>query len=151
MLGALGGSLLVVNTRLSRPSAVRPQAESVAPPVAAELSQPRPAPAGGLAHGQPITPPAPGSHRLARFELPRTLANTSARPLVSLATRFVAKLANAAQSPSPDSASAKLERSACAPAVETLRRSVVPVSLSCTKMSPAALVSPATRFEAKLE
>src|SRR5215831_17726860 len=65
MLVAVGFSPLVVKTRLSAPRYESPEAASDAPPVAAELSQPRPGPDGGFAHGQPITPERPGSQVLA--------------------------------------------------------------------------------------
>ena len=52
MLNALGRSPLVVNTRESDDSRAVPCAASVAPPVADELSQPRPGPPGGFRHGQ---------------------------------------------------------------------------------------------------
>src|SRR5215207_3483785 len=41
-------------------SELTPVAVSEAPPVASELSQPRPGPEGGFAHGQLITPDVPG-------------------------------------------------------------------------------------------
>jgi hypothetical protein len=52
MLKAEGFSRLVVNTRLSDERRVDPLAESTAPPVPEELSQPRAGPAGAFPHGQ---------------------------------------------------------------------------------------------------
>src|SRR5215831_1081205 len=59
MLVAVGFSPLVVKTSPSDERRVPPDAARTAPPVAAELSQPLPGPAGGFEQGQAITPPIP--------------------------------------------------------------------------------------------
>jgi hypothetical protein len=61
MLVALGVSPLVAKASVSFESTDAPLAASCAPPVNALLSQPLPALPGGLAHGQALTLPAPGS------------------------------------------------------------------------------------------
>jgi len=93
MLIASGLSPLVARTRLSEETNVPPDAESDAPPVADELSQPRLGPLAGFAQGQPITPAAPGSQTLVNAVPPnRSRTNTSSKPFVSPGTRSVASL-----------------------------------------------------------
>src|SRR5258706_13014601 len=77
MLGAFGLSSLVVKTRLSIERYAIPLAESTAPPVEEELSQPRVEPEGGLPQGQSITLFAPGSHRLVKPVEKRSWMNMS--------------------------------------------------------------------------
>src|SRR5260221_4910282 len=130
-----------------------PGAERIAPPVAAELSQPRPDPLGGFPQGHAITPPTPGSHRLVKPISLRSRMNTSSHPFVSPETRFLAKLVNATKRPS-----AEIERPSkrllssfpCAQPEERLNRSVVPIERLRTKTSVNPFVSPGTRLVAKL-
>lgn len=72
-----------------------PLALRTAPPVAEELSQPRPAEAGGLPQGQAMTLFTPGSHRLVKPEAKRSRRKTSKEPLVSPGTRSPAMLSKA--------------------------------------------------------
>src|SRR5262249_50861898 len=102
MLVAVARSPPVASTRLSDGRYATPEAESAAPPVPDELSQPRSLPLGGFEHGQAITPPAPGSQRLASGEYSRSRTNTSSRPLSSPGTRSAAALQNATQRPSAE-------------------------------------------------
>jgi hypothetical protein len=62
----------------------------MAPPVAAELSQPRPDPLGGFAQGHTITPSTPGSQRLVKLVALRSWTKTSKNALVSPGTRLCA-------------------------------------------------------------
>src|SRR5262249_44726162 len=103
MLKAVGVCPLVVKARLSEERYVPPDADRIAPPVAAELSQPCPGPAGGLGHGQAMTPPTPGSHRLVKVGPPtRSRTNASTLAFVSSGTRFDARLSNAMNRPSAE-------------------------------------------------
>src|SRR5881397_416653 len=148
MLVAVGFSPLVVKTRLSIDRYEMPEAVRDAPPVAEELSQPRPVPEGGFPHGQAITPLAAGSHRLVNAAASRSRTKTSWTAFVSFGTRLVASAANATKRPVADIAW-KLQRLlAWLPAESRLTRNVLPVCMSWTKTSRAAFVSPATRFVA---
>jgi hypothetical protein len=69
---------------------------------------------------------------------------------VSLSTRFVARLEKATSRPSALVAGSNDPPSACPPLELTLTRLVCLVRRSCTKMSTAPFVSPATRFVAAL-
>src|SRR5882672_3960315 len=105
MLNAVGLSPLVSRLRLSEERKVPPEAVSTAPPVADELSQPRPGPLGGFPHGQAATPPVPGSQRLEKSVPPnRSRTNVSRFRFwsVSVGTRFEARLVNATKRPSVD-------------------------------------------------
>jgi hypothetical protein len=80
----------------------------------------------------------------------RSRTKTSSFPLVSPGTRFAAKLSNATYRPVLPTAGAPEKSSPCVPSPATDTRSVVPVARSLTKTSWASLVSPGTRFGAKL-
>src|SRR5262249_2372238 len=127
-----------------------PEADSEAPPVAEELSHPRRGAEGGFEQGQAITPPAPGSHRLAKPVAARSRTNTSQSAFVSPATRSVAGVENATQRPSAEIEGEVLEPSAWSPPLEMLARSVVSLWRSRTKTSPNPFRSPETRLVAVL-
>src|ERR1700741_3261857 len=128
MLNAVGFSPLVVKTRLSAESFVVPLADSAAPPVAEELSQPRVGPLGGFAQGQVrarVRVPT-GSHMLENAVASRSRMKTSVVRFVSPGTRFVACDANAIQRPSWEMKVAELWLFDCAPPASTDTRSNVP-------------------------
>ena len=66
MLVAFARSSCVSKTTLSPERWHSPVAESTAPPVAEELSQPRPGLEGGFAQGQSMTLARPGSQALVK-------------------------------------------------------------------------------------
>jgi len=74
--------------------------------------------------------------------------NTSGLPLVSVATRLVAREVNATYRLSAEIAGLELYQSASAPERPTDTRIVSPASRSRTKTSDVRFVSPTTRFEA---
>ena len=74
--------------------------------------------------------------------------NTSKAPLVSPGTKFEASELNTTRRPSEDNPSNRLRPLPSAPLVRTLTLRVAPAWRSWTKLSPSALVSPATRFVA---
>src|SRR6266850_1488068 len=155
MLNAVAFSPLVSRLRLSEERKAPPEAVSTAPPVADELSQPRPRPLGGFPHGQAATSLVPGSQRLEKSVPPsRSRTNVSRFRFwsVSLATRFVASLVNDTTFPSSDTqaSASKPAAFASAPPVETLILSVVARRRSRRKTSRTPFASPGTRFVASL-
>jgi hypothetical protein len=78
----------------------------------------------------------------------RSRTKTSATPLVSPATRFVASEVKTTKRPSALAPGSELWSLACAPAVETLTRVVMRPATSRTKTSATPLVSLATRLVA---
>src|SRR5262245_5565742 len=125
-LVAVGFSPLVVKTRLSDERYSPPETERLAPPVAAELSQPRSAPEGGFEQGHPATPPTPGSQRLVNGGCARSRTKMSYQPPVSPGTRFEASLMNTTKRSSADILPPALSALPGAPARSTLMHSVVP-------------------------
>src|SRR5262249_41938218 len=104
MLNADGGSFLAENSRLSEERNDPPRAARMAPPVADELSHPRPRPLGGFAHGHAAVPPTPGSQSKLKLGPPRrSRTKTSHAPLVSPGTRSEAALENRTYRASGDS------------------------------------------------
>jgi hypothetical protein len=133
-LVAVGFSPLVVNTSVSDERYATPDAERIAPPVAAELSQPWPDPAGGFAHGQGITPSTPGSHRLVKLVASLSRTKMSCTKFVSPGTRFGTWLSNATSRPAA-SIEGRCSRRDPVPVQSTLARSVVAAATSCTYAS----------------
>src|SRR5262245_47433691 len=147
MLDATGVSPCVVNTRLSVERFVNPLGVTNAPPVAEELSQPRPVPTGGFEHGQVTTPAIPGSHGLMKL-VPRSRTNASHVPFRSLGIRLLAKLSYVMNRPSAEIDGTSLSPLPSMPFESTLILSVIRVSRSRRKMSSAQLLSFGTRSSA---
>src|ERR1700741_4379503 len=150
MLNAVGFSSVVVKTRLSEEREFPPYAHKTAPPVPEELSQPLPGPPGGFEHGQAMTPPTPGSHRLVNPVRSRSRRKMSWTAFRSPGTRLVAELEKATKRPSAEIKGEWLSALPCAPPEGTLPLSVLPVWRSWMKTSFNMFVSPGTRFVARL-
>jgi hypothetical protein len=82
--------------------------------------------------------------------VPESRRKTSLNPLVSLATRLVARLENAVKRPSALFHGSWLVLLPSMPLESTLSRIVSPVVRSLRKTSPNPFVSPATRLVASL-
>src|SRR5258705_328041 len=149
MLSATGFSPDEVSTSVSEERFELPEAESSAPPVLDEFSQPWPA-SPLFPHGQGDPVPSP-KQEATIGGCPRSRTKTSSAPFVSLATRFEAELWNATKRPSAEIEGFRLKPLPSAPPVAKLTRSVVPLWRSRRKTPSATFVSPATRFGAALQ
>src|SRR5262249_55553635 len=136
MLSADASSPVAVNSRLSDDTNAPPDADSTAPPVFAELLQPRSGPLGGLLHGQETTWSSPGLHQLVKFGPPvRSRTKMSNRLFVSPRSKSEATLENDTYRPSAEIHGYMLCPLPSIPADPTLARSVVPSRRSRTNTS----------------
>src|SRR5688572_22274191 len=99
MLSAVASSPLVVNISESMETYATPEAARTAPPVADELSQPRPVSLGGFEQGQAATPLTPGVHRLVKLAGIASRTNMSIAWFVSLDSKLLDALVNETKRP----------------------------------------------------
>src|SRR5258705_11822013 len=144
MLSATGFSPDEVSTSVSEERFELPEAESSAPPVLDEFSQPWPA-SPLFPHGQGDPVPSP-KQEATIGGCPRSRRKTSSAPFVSPATRFEAELWNATKRPSAEIEGLRLEAVPSVPPAARMTSADVPLWRARMKKKWATFVSPATRF-----